>query len=200
MQRLGQVVALHLAAVASNTVTIVDPAVVAHHAGAVQDKRLRCVSGSEQVRHLLAGIEQDGKRQFALPGMAGHVLGSVLTVTVDGKELDASGRELAMQLRQAEDVPVDERTLRADERNDNGLFLAKIGERHSLARGVFEVEGTDRVWWLLRWFPFGGPGWRSAEKGQDHRGDKELNAKRHAAAPEKRMRSFRAPADSCQPR
>src|SRR4029078_7477326 len=98
-------------AIRSNAVLIIDAAAGAHDPERIEQEGLGRARGSEQIGHLLPGVEQHGKWELALLSVLRNVCGSILAVAVDRQDLHATLPEFPLQLRQAKNVQVHKRTL-----------------------------------------------------------------------------------------
>ena len=119
---------------------VVDATPVAQQPLAVEDHDFRRPRRAKRIGDMLFQILGDGERNLVGPDKGGQFRMRILAIGVDAKKDDAFRLVLAGQLDQPRHVRLDQWALGAQERQDDDLVAANLGQRPRVA---MHIAGRD---------------------------------------------------------
>src|SRR5262249_52648649 len=121
-----------------------DATLVAKAAAAVQEQGFRRAADTEPIGHGVVRVFENREGHLVLLRMLRDALGRVGAIGVDADELRALAGIFLVQLRQAWQIGIVDRTLRAEEDDhDRLLVLAVVESESSLIARIAKSEGWD---------------------------------------------------------
>ncbi len=134
---------LGIAAASLKAVLIVDAADVTHDALAIENEDLRIARRGQLVGQLIVQILEQWKRDTVHLGELSHLGQRVLAIGVDAKERHAFAFVFLGEFGEPRAIQFAQRTLDAEEGDDDELRLFQLRERVRLAAKVLQREFFD---------------------------------------------------------
>ena len=145
VDRSPQVFAGGFVADDAHQVLVIDAALVAHHALAIEQKHLRRALGGELVGHFVAAVLQHRIRDVVLPDERRDLGERILRVRHDGDDRHAAVGIFVGNRLQPPGVQLGERALRSQKRDDDQIAVGEFGQRVILAEVIGQAKIGDRL-------------------------------------------------------